>query len=236
MFIAGIRNPHNLSRGECIVQGLKFHRLVIRKFVKNSLFVDWYRFVISRSMDEEIKNALEVLRKGGTILYPTDTVWGIGCDARSKDAVAKVFKIKQRAEYKSMVTLVCDHTMLNRYVKEVPEVAWDLIEAADSPLTIIYPDARLLAGNVIAADGSVGIRLVNDEFCRDLIHKFGKPIVSTSANISGEAAPSSFNDIKIDILNKVDYIVNLRQKETNNIQPSTIIKVALNGEFKIIRK
>lgn len=187
-------------------------------------------------MDEEIQNALEVLRKGGTILYPTDTVWGIGCDARNKEAVAKVFKIKQRAEYKSMVTLVCDDKMLNRYVKEVPEVAWDLIEAADAPLTIIYPGARMLAENVIAADGSVGIRLVKDPFCRDLIHKFGKPIVSTSANISGENAPSSFNDIKIDILNNVDYIVNLRKNEKNDTQPSTIIKVALNGEFKIIRK
>jgi L-threonylcarbamoyladenylate synthase len=187
-------------------------------------------------MDEEIKNALEILRKGGTILYPTDTVWGIGCDGRNKDAVAKVFRIKQRAEYKSMVVLVCDHTMLNRYVKEVPDVAWDLLEAADTPLTIIYPDARMLAENVIAADGSVGIRIVKDEFCKTLIHKFGKPLVSTSANISGEPAPSSFNDIKIDILNNVDYIVNLRQKEVNNTQPSTIIKVAMNGEIKIIRK
>lgn len=187
-------------------------------------------------MEDEIKNALEVLRKGGTILYPTDTVWGIGCDARSKDAVAKVFKIKQRAEYKSMVTLVCDHTMLNRYVKEVPEVAWDLLEAADRPLTIIYPDARMLAENVIAADGSVGIRLIKDEFCKNLIHKFGKPIVSTSANISGEDAPAAFSEIKLDILNKVDYIVNLRQNEQNNTLPSTIIKVDMNGEFKIIRK
>jgi L-threonylcarbamoyladenylate synthase len=187
-------------------------------------------------MDEEIKNTLEVLRKGGTILYPTDTVWGIGCDARNKEAVAKLFKIKERAEYKSMVALVCDNTMLNRHVKEVPEVAWDLIEAADRPLTIIYPGARMLAENMIAADGSIGIRMVKDEFCRNLIHKFGKPIVSTSANISGEQAPSSFNEIKIDILNKVDYIVNLRQKENNNTQPSTIIKVSLNGEFKIIRK
>ena len=187
-------------------------------------------------MDEEIKNALEVLRKGGTILYPTDTVWGIGCDARNKEAVAKVFKLKRRAEYKSMVTLVCDHTMLNRYVKEVPEVAWDLIEAATEPLTIIYPDARMLADSVIAADGSVGIRIIKDEFCNTLIHKFGKPIVSTSANISGEVAPSTFNDIMLDIVNKVDYIVNWRKKEINNVKPSTIIKVSMNGEFKIIRK
>jgi L-threonylcarbamoyladenylate synthase len=187
-------------------------------------------------MEEELKNALEALKKGGTILYPTDTVWGIGCDARNKEAVAKLFKIKERAEYKSMVVLVCDDKMINRYVKEVPAVAWDLIEATEDPLTIIYPDARMLAENVIAADGSVGIRIVKDEFCKNLIHKFGKPIVSTSANISGENAPHSFRDIKLDIMNKVDYIVNLRQKEINNTKPSTIIKVAMNGEIKIIRK
>lgn len=187
-------------------------------------------------MDEDIKNALEVLRKGGTILYPTDTVWGIGCDARNKDAVAKVFKIKQRAEYKSMVTLVTDNAMLNRYVKEVPEVAWELLESADKPLTIIYPGARMLADNVIAADGSVGIRMVKEPFCHTLIHKFGKPIVSTSANISGEDAPASFSDIKLDILNRVDYVVNWRQKEVIKAQPSSIIKVAMNGEFIIIRK
>jgi L-threonylcarbamoyladenylate synthase len=187
-------------------------------------------------MEEEIKNALAALHKGGTILYPTDTVWGLGCDARNKEAVAKLFKIKQRAEYKSMVVLVCDEKMINRYVKEVPAVAWDLIEAAEEPITIIYPDARMLAENIIAADGSVGIRIVKDEFCKTLIHKFGKPIVSTSANISGELAPNSFNDIKLDILNKVNYIVNLRQKEINNTKPSTIIKVAMNGEIKIIRK
>jgi L-threonylcarbamoyladenylate synthase len=187
-------------------------------------------------MEEEIKNALEVLRKGGTILYPTDTVWGIGCDARNKEAVAKVFRLKERAEYKSMVTLVCDATMLNRYVKEVPAIAWDLIDAAETPLTIIYPDARMLADSVIAADGSVGIRIVKDEFCKNLIHKFGKPIVSTSANISGEEAPKSFNDIKLDIVNKVDYIVNLRKNDISDARPSTIIKVAMNGEFKIIRK
>lgn len=187
-------------------------------------------------MEEELKNALEVLRKGGTILYPTDTVWGIGCDARNKEAVAKVFKIKQRAEYKSMVILVSDNAMLNRYVKDVPEVAWDLLEAADTPLTIIYPGARMLADSVIAADGSVGIRMVKDEFCKNLIHKFGKPIVSTSANISGENAPSSFTEIKLDILNNVDYIVNLRQNENSNTRPSTIIKVDMNGEVKIIRK
>ena len=187
-------------------------------------------------MEEEIKNALEVLRKGGTILYPTDTVWGIGCDARNKDAVAKVFKIKQRAEYKSMVVLVSDETMINRYVKDVPEVAWELLESAEEPLTIIYPDGRMLADKLIAADGSIGIRVVKDDFCNTLIHKFGKPLVSTSANISGEPTPMAFSDIKLDILNQVDYIVNYRQKEINNAKPSSILKVAMNGEIKIIRK
>jgi L-threonylcarbamoyladenylate synthase len=187
-------------------------------------------------MEDEIQNCLAVLRKGGVILYPTDTVWGLGCDARNKEAVNKLFKIKQRAEYKSMVVLVCNETMINRYVKEVPEVCWELLESAEEPLTIIYPDGRMLAENIIAADGSIGIRLVKEEFCNTLIHKFGKPITSTSANISGEIAPSSFSEIKLDILNHVDYIVNLRQKETNNTKPSTIIKVALNGEIKIVRK
>lgn len=188
-------------------------------------------------MEEEIKKTLEVLKKGGTILYPTDTVWGLGCDARNKEAVNKIFKIKERAEYKSMVVLVCDHQMINRYVKEVPAIAWELIDAAgDDPLTIIYPEGRMLAENIIAADGSVGIRIVKDEFCRNLIHKFGKPIVSTSANISGDPTPPSFTAINPNIMNKVDYIVNLRQQETNNPKPSTIIKVALNGEVKIIRK
>ncbi len=187
-------------------------------------------------MDEEIKNAIAILKKGGVILYPTDTVWGIGCDARNKEAVAKIFKLKHRAEYKSMVVLVSDEKMVNRYVKEVPAIAWDLIENTEEPLTIIYPDGRMLAENIIAADGSVGIRIVKDEFCKTLIHKFGKPIVSTSANESGEASPISFNDIKLDIMNKVDYIVNLRHKEVNNTKPSTIIKIAMNGEFKILRK
>lgn len=135
-----------------------------------------------------------------------------------------------------MVVLVCNETMINRHVKEVPEVVWELLETTEEPLTIIYPDGRMLAENVIAADGSVGIRLVKDEFCNTLIHKFGKPLISTSANTSGEYAPSSFNEIKLDILNKVDYIVKFRQEEINTTKPSTIIKVALNGEIKIIRK
>jgi L-threonylcarbamoyladenylate synthase len=186
--------------------------------------------------EEEIKNTIEVLRKGGSILYPTDTVWGLGCDARNKEAVSKLFKIKQRVEYKSMVILVCNEAMLTRYVKDVPAIAWELIEAAEEPLTIIYPNGRMLADNLIAADGSVGIRLVKDEFCKNLIYKFGKPIVSTSANISGEESPVSFKSIKLDILNSVDYIVNIRHNEESKAKPSTIIKVGENGEIKILRK
>jgi len=186
--------------------------------------------------EEEIKNAIEVLRKGGSILYPTDTVWGLGCDARNKEAVSKLFKIKQRVEYKSMVVLVGNEAMLTRYVKEVPPIAWELLEAATEPLTIIYPNGRMLAENLIAADGSVGIRLVQDEFCKQLIQKFGKPIVSTSANISGEETPSGFKSITLDILNSVDYIVNLRRNETSQTKPSTIIKVGENNEIKILRK
>jgi L-threonylcarbamoyladenylate synthase len=135
-----------------------------------------------------------------------------------------------------MVILVCNEAMLTRYVKDVPAIAWELIEAAEEPLTIIYPNGRMLADNLIAADGSVGIRLVKDEFCKNLIYKFGKPIVSTSANISGEESPVSFKSIKLDILNSVDYIVNIRHNEESKAKPSTIIKVGENGEIKILRK
>ena len=186
--------------------------------------------------ETEINNALELLRKGKVILYPTDTVWGIGCDARNKDVVNKVFKIKQRSEYKSMVVLVSDEHMLKRYVREIPNAAKELIRAAETPLTIIYPNGRMLADNVIAADGSVGIRIVKDEFCKELIQKFGKPIVSTSANISGEESPSSFKQIKLDILNAVDYIIKLKQNQETSVNPSTIIRVGVDDQIKIIRK
>lgn len=188
------------------------------------------------SFQAEINHAIEVLKKGGTILYPTDTVWGLGCDARNKDAVNKLFKLKQRVEYKSMVVLVSDESMISRYVKDVPPVVWELIEAATEPLTIVYPNGRMLANGLIAADGSIGIRLVKDDFCQKLIRKFGKPIVSTSANLSGEMTPSSFNDIDSDIVKHTDYIVKLKQEQTINAKPSTIIKVWTNGEVKILRK
>lgn len=187
-------------------------------------------------MKEEIHNCMEVLRKGGIILYPTDTVWGLGCDARNSEAVNKLFKLKQRATYKSMAVLVCNENMLDRYVQKVPDVAWQLIDAAEKPLTIIYPDGRSVASNLIAADESIGIRLIQDKFCNDLIYRFGKPIVSTSANISGEKTPFSFAEISEDLIKGVDYVVNLRQDETNNPKPSTIIRLSEKGEIKIVRE
>lgn len=187
-------------------------------------------------MEEEIKKALEVLKEGGTILYPTDTVWGIGCDATNKDAVAKVYKIKEREESKSLIVLLDNEQKLNKYLNDVPGVAWDLIEFTEKPLTIIYPGARGLAPNAIAEDGSVGIRITKDEFCKKLIYKFNKPIISTSANISGKPTPRNFSEIPDAIKKGVDYVVNYRQHEKNNPPPSTIIQLQMNGEFKIIRK
>jgi len=190
----------------------------------------------AEKLAEELKNCLEILRNGGTILYPTDTVWGLGCDATNEEAVKKIFEIKQRTESKSLIVLIEHENKLNKYVKEVPEVAWELIENIDKPLTLIYPNAKLLAKNVISDDGSVGFRVTKDEFCNKLIHKFGKPIVSTSANISGKTTPATFSEIDPEVLRKVDYIVNLRQHEKTPGHASTVIKLEMNGEFKIIRK
>ncbi len=188
------------------------------------------------NFDPDIQKCLEVLRTGGILLYPTDTIWGIGCDATNEKAVENIFAIKQRQESKSLILLVSDDGMLNRFVKNIPEVAWDLMEVSDSPITIIYDGGRGLAKNVFAEDGSIGVRKTNDEFCQRLIHKFGKPIVSTSANISGEPAPQNFSEIKEEIKQSVDYVVNWRQNELGNSKPSSIIKLKENGEIKIIRK
>ena len=187
-------------------------------------------------MNEEINKALSILRNGGTILYPTDTIWGIGCDATNEKAVEKVYGIKQRQESKSLIVLASDEGMLNRFIKDVPALAWDLMEVSDTPLTIIYDAPRGLAKNVVAEDGSVGVRLVKDDFCQQLIHKFGKPIVSTSANISGTPAPQCFDEISEEIKSKVDYIVNWRQDDISKTKASSIIKLKSNGEFTIVRK
>ncbi len=184
----------------------------------------------------ELQKAVEVLKNGGIILYPTDTIWGIGCDASNADAVEKVYHLKQRSDTKSMIVLVDTDARLERHVQEVPEMAWDIIDLSDKPTTIIYDQAKDLAKNVIAEDGSIGIRVTKDQFCQQLVKGLGKPIISTSANISGNKSPQSFKDIETAILNGVDYVVNLRQNEQNNPQPSTIIKLSNSGVVQIIRK
>jgi len=186
-------------------------------------------------MEQEIQKCLAVLQNGGTILYPTDTVWGIGCDATNWKAVSKIYRLKKRLEYKSLIILLDDPQKFSKYVKIIPDIAWDLMKNVDSPLTIIYPDAQNLAKNVIAEDGSIAIRIVKNEFCKRLIHEFGKPIVSSSANISGEPSPMVFKKISPEITGNVDYVVNLYQDQFQEIKPSRIIKIKANGEFQIIR-
>ncbi|SHI78155.1 L-threonylcarbamoyladenylate synthase [Mesonia phycicola] len=186
-------------------------------------------------MIEEINNCLTTLKRGGLILYPTDTVWGIGCDATNADAVDKVFALKKRAESKSLISLVSDYKMLNQFVEEIPEVAYDILKYAAKPTTIIFDDPIRVAENLIAEDNSLAIRVCKDPFCNKLIRKFRKPIVSTSANISGQPTPKSFDQISPEILKGVDYVVNL-QPSKKSAKPSTIIKLTLDGKVQIIRK
>lgn len=187
-------------------------------------------------MHEEIKKAIEVLRAGGVILYPTDTVWGLGCDATNNVAVKKIFDIKKRADAKAMLVLVDSAAKVQSYVAEVPDIAWDLIEFTEKPLTIIYPNARNLASNLIAEDKSVGIRVTSEAFSKALCAQFRKPIVSTSANVSGESSPSNFGQISDVIINTVDYVVNFRQSETSTPKPSSIIKLGIGNLFELIRE
>ncbi|HPF96689.1 MAG: threonylcarbamoyl-AMP synthase [Mangrovimonas sp.] len=185
-------------------------------------------------MQQEIKNCLEVLLNGGLILYPTDTVWGIGCDATNSEAIKKVYQLKQREDNKALICLAADDRMLKKYVKEVPQVALDIIEIANKPTTIIYDEAQNLAPNLISSDGSIAFRIPDDDFCYWLMRKFNKPIVSTSANISSAPTPQSFKEISPAILKGVDYVVNLhRDKICKN--PSSIIKLSNNGTVKVIR-
>ena len=186
--------------------------------------------------DKDIRNSLNILKEGGVILYPTDTVWGLGCDATNNNAVEKVFRIKSRNDSKSLIILVNSEAMLERYVNEIPEIAYELIEASATPLTIIYPKAKNLASLIPAEDGSVGIRVCNDEFCNELITRFRRPIVSTSANMSGETAPSDFSDISEKIIQAVDYAVEYKRNDRQKYRPSPVIKVERNGVIKIIRK
>ena len=172
---------------------------------------------------------------GGLILYPTDTIWGIGCDATNEEAVRKVYALKRRSDHKAMLLLMDSSAKLNYYVQEVPDVAWDLIELADSPLTVIYSGARNVAPNLLAEDGSVGIRITQEEFSHKLCERFRKPLVSTSANVSGAPSPANFSEISDTIKSGVDYIVRYRQEDLSEAAPSHIIKLGAGGLVKIIR-
>lgn len=202
-------------------------------------------------MDAELGAALKVLREGGIILYPTDTIWGIGCDATNPEAVRKIYEIKHRSDSKSLVLLANDMDMVARYIRQIPDIAIDLVDVNDKPMTIIYPgaictqapkegekpssDRYHLAYNTVAEDGSVGIRIPMMDFCKDLIFKLGRPIVSTSANISGEPSPQTFEDIPESIRSAVDYIVNPGLEAGSTGLASQIIKLEVDGQVKIIR-
>lgn len=187
-------------------------------------------------LQDEVKKAVEVMRNGGVILYPTDTVWGIGCDATNEEAVKRVYEIKRRNDSKALICLVDSEARLTRYVRRVSDVTWDMIELATKPLTVIYDNATGLAPNLLAEDGSVGIRITKEEFSKELCFRFQKPIVSTSANISGEPTPQTFDEISDEIKNAVDYVVKYSQRCKEKHQPSSIIKIKADGEFTIIRK
>ena len=185
---------------------------------------------------EDIKNAIEVMKKGGVILYPTDTVWGIGCDATNAEAVAKVYRIKQRDDSKALICLVDSDVRMQRYVRNVPNVAWDIMELATKPTTVILDDAVNLAPNLIAEDGSIAMRITKEPFSHELCYRFQKPLVSTSANISGQPAASNYCDISQNLLDAVDYVCHSRRQEHKPHTPSSIIKLNKNGEVSIIRK
>ena len=185
---------------------------------------------------EDLKKACEVLQQGGIIVYPTDTIWGIGCDATNTEAVGRVFALKQRTDYKAMLVLIDNPARLSGYVANVPDIAWDLIEVSNKPLTIIYPNAKNLAFNLLGEDGSVGIRITNERFSHELCKLFRKPLVSTSANISGLPSPRLFREIAEAVKNGVDYVVRYRQDETVSAEPSGIIKLCEDGCIQIIRE
>ena len=186
-------------------------------------------------MKEEIQKCIEVLNSGGIILYPTDTVWGIGCDATNEDAVQRIYKIKQREDSKSLIVLVANDSMLNKHVKDIPELAWDIIDISEKPTTIVYAEGISLAKNVIAKDKSIAIRMIKGGFAHQLIYNFRKPIVSTSANISNAPFPLSFSKISSEIKENVDYVVN-PQFDKGNKKPSSLLRIGMNGAIEILRK
>ncbi|HZM14270.1 MAG TPA: L-threonylcarbamoyladenylate synthase [Bacteroidales bacterium] len=185
---------------------------------------------------DDIMNALRVLRAGGVILYPTDTIWGLGCDATNAEAVRKIFDIKQRDDSKSLIILVNSVSMLERYVVNPPEVALQMAELSQKPLTIVYDRGRSLAEGVASADGSVGVRICSEPFCDELINAFRKPIISTSANISGTEAPALFDEISEEVINAADYVCLYRQYDRSRLPASSVIRVSGNGAVKILRE
>lgn len=186
--------------------------------------------------EEDLKESLNTLRQGGILLYPTDTIWGLGCDPTNESAVNRIFQLKSRGENKSLIILADSISMIERYVTDIPEIVYELAEVSDTPLTIIYPKGKNLAAGVCSADGSVAIRICMDEFCSELISRFRKPIVSTSANLSGSPSPGNFSEIDNILVNKVDYVVKFRQDDRSKNLASPVIKVNLNGTIEIIRK
>lgn len=187
-------------------------------------------------MNEDIKKACEVLNNGGLILYPTDTIWGIGCDATNEEAVQKVFDLKQRVDSKALIVMIDNTVKLDYYVEEVPELAIDLIEMSEKPMTVIYDRGRNIASNLLAEDGSLAIRVTTERFSNELCKRFKKAIVSTSANVSGKASPRCFAEIDEEIIAGVDYVVQYRQDDTSKAKASSIIKLKNDGEIKIIRE
>lgn len=185
---------------------------------------------------DDLNKALETLKNGGLILYPTDTIWGIGCDATNAEAVEKVFALKGRDPQKSLIVLLHNDNQLASYVNDIPDVAYDLIEYTETPLTIVYSNAKNLAPNVIAADGSIGIRIVRHPFCEQLLQRFRKPIVSTSANISGELSPAYFDEISEEVKAGMDYIVAYGRQGNKNNKSSTVMKLDPSGKFEFLRK
>ena len=187
-------------------------------------------------LKDEVAKALNVLQQGGIILYPTDTIWGIGCDATNTEAIKKIFALKQRNEAKSMIILLDNDNKLQSYVNEVPEIAYQLMEYAENPLTLVMPGAKNISPVLIAEDGSVGIRVTNHDFCQQLIQRLRKPLVSTSANSSGQASPKNFGDVASEIINVVDYVVDLEQHDLSEKKPSTIMRLQPDGRFEFLRR
>lgn len=183
----------------------------------------------------DINNCINVLETGGLILYPTDTVWGIGCDATNEEAISKIYQLKQREDSKALICLVANDAMLERHVEQVPELAYDILDLATKPTTIIYDNPKGIAKNTIAKDNTLAIRVASDKFCQYLISRFKKPIISTSANIATQPTPNSYREINDVIIKGVDYIVNLQQ-DKKNAAPSSIIKLSNDGTVKVIRE